>query len=72
MSIAVQHSDRCAGDQRPLAAFGLLTWPHQEAAMFGRLHHIAYRCRDAQRTVDFYTDVLGFTKKRDIPLGEHR
>jgi len=27
--------------------------------MFQRLHHLAYRCRDAQRTVDFYTKVLG-------------
>ena len=27
--------------------------------MFERLHHIAYRCRDAQRTVDFYTNVVG-------------
>jgi catechol 2,3-dioxygenase-like lactoylglutathione lyase family enzyme len=27
--------------------------------MFQRLHHLAYRCRDAQRTVDFYTQVLG-------------
>jgi catechol 2,3-dioxygenase-like lactoylglutathione lyase family enzyme len=27
--------------------------------MFQRLHHIAYRCRDAQRTVDFYTRVVG-------------
>lgn len=27
--------------------------------MFGRLHHLAYRCRDAQRTVDFYTQVVG-------------
>ena len=27
--------------------------------MFHRLHHIAYRCRDAQRTVDFYTRVVG-------------
>jgi glyoxylase I family protein len=31
----------------------------QEAAMFARLHHIAYRCSDAQRTVDFYTKVIG-------------
>ena len=23
------------------------------------LHHVAYRCRDAQETVDFYTNVLG-------------
>jgi len=27
--------------------------------VFQRLHHIAYRCRDAQRTVDFYTKVIG-------------
>jgi catechol 2,3-dioxygenase-like lactoylglutathione lyase family enzyme len=27
--------------------------------MFQRLHHVAYRCRDAQRTVDFYTKVVG-------------
>ena len=30
-----------------------------ETAMFQRLHHIAYRCHDAQRTVDFYTKVIG-------------
>ena len=27
--------------------------------MFEKLHHIAYRCRDAQETVDFYTNVIG-------------
>ena len=27
--------------------------------MFQRLHHVAYRCRDAQRTVEFYTRVVG-------------
>ena len=27
--------------------------------MFARLHHVAYRCRDAQRTVDFYTRGVG-------------
>jgi len=27
--------------------------------MFQRLHHVAYRCRDAQRSVDFYTKVIG-------------
>lgn len=27
--------------------------------MFSRLHHVAYRCKDAQRTVEFYTKVLG-------------
>jgi glyoxylase I family protein len=24
-----------------------------------RIHHVAYRCRDAKQTVDFYRDVLG-------------
>lgn len=27
--------------------------------MFSRLHHVAYRCQDAQRTVDFYTKIVG-------------
>ncbi|MCP2278640.1 Catechol 2,3-dioxygenase [Nocardia amikacinitolerans] len=27
---------------------------------------------DQQKALDFYTDVLGFTKKHDIPLGEAR
>ncbi|MEO6626238.1 MAG: VOC family protein [Burkholderiaceae bacterium] len=27
--------------------------------MFQCLHHVAYRCRDAQETVDFYTKVVG-------------
>ena len=27
--------------------------------MFQKLHHVAYRCRDAQETVEFYTKVLG-------------
>jgi catechol 2,3-dioxygenase-like lactoylglutathione lyase family enzyme len=27
--------------------------------MFQKLHHVAYRCRDAQETVDFYTNVVG-------------
>ena len=27
--------------------------------MLKKLHHVAYRCRDAQETVDFYTKALG-------------
>jgi len=27
--------------------------------MFKKLHHVAYRCRDAAETVDFYTNVIG-------------
>ena len=27
--------------------------------MFQKLHHVAYRCRDAQETVEFYTKVVG-------------
>jgi catechol 2,3-dioxygenase-like lactoylglutathione lyase family enzyme len=27
---------------------------------------------DQTKALDFYTDVLGFVKKEDVPLGEHR
>jgi catechol 2,3-dioxygenase-like lactoylglutathione lyase family enzyme len=27
---------------------------------------------DQEKALEFYTDVLGFVKKTDIPLGEHR
>jgi catechol 2,3-dioxygenase-like lactoylglutathione lyase family enzyme len=27
---------------------------------------------DQSRALEFYTDVLGFVKKEDVPLGEHR
>ena len=27
---------------------------------------------DQERALAFYTDVLGFVKKHDIPMGEHR
>ena len=27
---------------------------------------------DQEKALKFYTDVLGFIKKRDIPMGEHR
>ena len=27
---------------------------------------------DQAKALSFYTDVLGFVKKRDVPLGEHR
>ena len=39
-----------------------LIWWHpgqEERSMFQKLHHVAYRCRDAQETVEFYTKVLG-------------
>jgi catechol 2,3-dioxygenase-like lactoylglutathione lyase family enzyme len=35
-----------------------------------RLHHVAYRCNDAQETVDFYTNVLGMTY--DMAISEDR
>ena len=40
--------------------------------MFGRLHHIAYRCRDAQRTVDFYTHVVGLKYVAGLVAPEER
>ena len=27
---------------------------------------------DQHKALEFYTDVLGFVKKTDVPLGEHR
>lgn len=27
---------------------------------------------DQEKALEFYTEVLGFVKKRDIPMGEHR
>ena len=27
---------------------------------------------DQQKALEFYTDVLGFTKKNDVPVGDHR
>jgi catechol 2,3-dioxygenase-like lactoylglutathione lyase family enzyme len=27
---------------------------------------------DQEKALRFYTDILGFTKKNDVPLGEHR
>lgn len=31
----------------------------QPPPRLGGIHHVAYRCRDARETVDFYRDVLG-------------
>ena len=31
-----------------------------------RIHHVAYRCRDAKQTVDFYRDLLGMDFKLAI------
>jgi catechol 2,3-dioxygenase-like lactoylglutathione lyase family enzyme len=28
--------------------------------------------KDQQKALEFYTDVLGFEKKHDVPLGDHR
>ena len=27
---------------------------------------------DQQKALDFYTDKIGFHKKEDVPIGEHR
>lgn len=34
--------------------------------MLKRIHHVAYRCRDARETVEFYRDVLGMDFKLAI------
>src|SRR5690242_16314494 len=46
--------------------------PLRSQAMFQRLHHIAYRCRDAQRTVDFYTKVIGLKYAAGLMPPENR
>jgi catechol 2,3-dioxygenase-like lactoylglutathione lyase family enzyme len=42
---------------------------------YGGLHHLALVCRDMQRTVDFYTNVLGMKLKKGFDLergfGQH-
>ena len=37
-----------------------------------QLHHLALRATDVVATVRFYTDVLGFVKEKDIPMGGPR
>ncbi len=40
---------------------------------WGGVHHLAFVCRDMEKTVDFYTNILGMTliKGFDIPSGQH-
>ena len=46
----------------------------EERSMFQKLHHVAYRCRDAQETVEFYTKVLGlkYAAGQQSPEGARR
>lgn len=37
-----------------------------------RIHVTSVFVDDQEKALAFYTDVLGFVKKTDIPLGEHR
>jgi len=37
-----------------------------------RLDHFVLTVADINSTIRFYTEVLGFVKKTDIPLGEYR
>ena len=37
-----------------------------------RIHLTSVLVDDQERALRFYTEVLGFTKKNDVPLGEHR
>ncbi len=36
------------------------------------INHVALVARDMKETVRFYTEVLGFEKKVELPLGAHR
>lgn len=48
---------------------------HEEAIRYGGLHHLALVCSDMQRTVEFYTNVLGMKLKKGFDLeggyGQH-
>src|SRR5690554_3263379 len=37
-----------------------------------RIHLNSVLVDDQEKALQFYTDVLGFVKKRDVPLEEHR
>ena len=37
-----------------------------------KIHLTSVLVDDQEKALRFYTEVLGFTKKQDIPLGEHR
>ena len=37
-----------------------------KAPTLGGIHHVAYRCRDAKQTVDFYRDVMGMDSAADV------
>ena len=37
--------------------------------MLRKVEHIGIQVRDLDRSIKFYTEVLGFVQKRDIPLG---
>jgi catechol 2,3-dioxygenase-like lactoylglutathione lyase family enzyme len=37
-----------------------------------RIHITSVPVDDQEKALRFYTDVLGFVKKTDVPLGEHR
>jgi catechol 2,3-dioxygenase-like lactoylglutathione lyase family enzyme len=41
-----------------------------EDAMPKKLHHVAYRCKDAKETVDFYTKAMGM--KYSLAIAEER
>lgn len=47
----------------------------EQTIQYGGLHHLALVCRDMERTVDFYTNVLGMKLKKGFDLdhgfGQH-
>jgi DNA-binding transcriptional ArsR family regulator len=59
-------------DTRPLQTI-IERWqtsPRKEQQM--RIYITSVLVDDQEKALRFYTDVLGFVKKNDIPLGEHR
>ena len=37
-----------------------------------KISHVVFNVADVDRSVKFYTEILGFVKKNDVPVGEDR
>jgi catechol 2,3-dioxygenase-like lactoylglutathione lyase family enzyme len=48
-----------------------MSFPSQDHPMI-RIHLASIHVDDQARAASFYTDVLGFDIKHDVPLGDHR
>mgnify|MGYP002396977244 CR=1 FL=1 len=60
-------------DTRPLETLvGRWSLPKSERSRTMRIYVKSVLVDDQEKALKFYTEVLGFVKKTDIPMGEHR